>query len=45
MYLEQWKWNRKDRNKLYQSIEELLDMKHSQFYYARRLCLYLGVTA
>ena len=33
MYLEQWKWNRKDRNKLYQSIEELLDMKHSQFYY------------
>ena len=24
MYLKQWKWNRKDRNKLYQSIEELM---------------------
>ena len=33
MYLKQWKWNRKDRNRLYQSIEELMNMKHSQFYY------------
>ena len=32
-HLEQWKWGKKDRNSLYKSIRDFLDMDNTQFYY------------
>lgn len=33
IHLEQWKWSRKDRNALYESVKQLLKMEHSQLYF------------
>ena len=32
-HLEQWKWQRKERNILYKSVKEILVMDHPQMYY------------
>lgn len=32
-HLEQWKWGKKERNSLYKSIRDFLDMDNTQFYF------------